>query len=137
VRFAVLCCTFASLRNTESFHTALYTKAHRVPIIQNCQLSEYWRVAVLRLSQNCTIMWLPALSPNARHGGKSRWFMLSVQFAARYSRCVGTSRFSTVRLARAIRDLKSRLRFSAICVRNRGFETASPQPPMCRGVVAG
>jgi hypothetical protein len=54
---------------------------------------------------------------------------VSVQFAAHYSRCGGTSRFSTVRLARGIRDLKSRLRFSAICVRNRGFETASGQPP--------
>jgi len=34
------------------------------------------------------------------------WIMLSTRFPAHYSRCGGTSRFSTDQLAKAIRDLK-------------------------------
>jgi hypothetical protein len=66
-----------------------------------------------RQSQNCKRMWPPEITPNAEHGGKSRWFMLSARFPAHYSRGGGTRRVLPVRLARAIRDLKSRPRCNA------------------------
>ena len=56
-----------------------------------------------------------------RRSRKSRWIMLSALFPAHYSRRSGTSRVLPVRLAKAIRDLKSRPRFSAWWVLMRGF----------------